>query len=341
MINATQDEIMSKWPKEWNVPLVSIRSITYNHEPYISQALDGFLMQKTDFPFEIVVHDDASTDKTADIIRAYEKKYPQIIKPIYEIENQYSKNDGSIGRKMNPLLTGKYIAFCEGDDFWIDPQKLQKQVDFLENNPDYGMCYTDFNIFTQKNNATQYSCFANQPQKYPTEYSLQGWIENAGYVAPMTWVVRRELWFDAAKQSVKSPDGTFVLFAFFLFHSKVFCLKNETTATYRVLEESAVHSKSLEKLYTRMKSLHLAKRNVAILYLKNNELTDALKTINRKYYRIGLKLFVAMNDAEEIEASYKWVTATKSQMLLRIISRIRLLRFLYNKTYRLYLKRRT
>lgn len=112
-------------------PLVSISCITYNHVSYIRQCLDGFLMQKTDFPFEIVVHDDASTDKTAEIVREYEKKYPNIIKPIYELENQYSKPGISINDITFPYLRGKYIALCEGDDYWIDENKLQMQVDFL------------------------------------------------------------------------------------------------------------------------------------------------------------------------------------------------------------------
>lgn len=142
MIDRTEEEIM----REWGVdnpdnPLVSVRCITYNHEPYIAQALDGFLMQKTNFPFEVIVHDDASTDRTADIVREYEKKYPKIIKAIYQTENQYSKWDGSIGRIMNAACKGKYIALCEGDDYWIDENKLQMQVDFLEKNPEYTMCF--------------------------------------------------------------------------------------------------------------------------------------------------------------------------------------------------------
>lgn len=116
-------------------PLVVIRCITYNHEPYIKDALEGFLMQKTDFPFVAIVHDDASTDNTAGIVREYAEKYPDIIFPIFETKNQYSKRDGSLGEIMKTAqdATGaKYIAFCEGDDYWTDPLKLQKQVDILE-----------------------------------------------------------------------------------------------------------------------------------------------------------------------------------------------------------------
>ena len=117
MINISQEEIMQNWGVEnSDNPLVSVRCITYNHEFYIGQALDGFLMQKTNFPFEVIVHDDASTDKTADIIHQYEIKYPKLIKPIYEKENQWSKHDGSLSRIVNFDCKGKYIAFCEVDD---------------------------------------------------------------------------------------------------------------------------------------------------------------------------------------------------------------------------------
>ena len=129
--------------------MVTIRCLAYNHEPYIRQCLDGFVMQKTNFRFEAVVHDDASTDGTADIIREYAAKYPDIIKPIFETENQYSKRDGSLRRMMNAHMRGKYIAICEGDDYWTDPLKLQKQVDFLETHPDYSMSSHGFNKLFQ------------------------------------------------------------------------------------------------------------------------------------------------------------------------------------------------
>lgn len=135
MIKKTEEEISRNWNK--NLPLVSIMCTTYNQEKYISQCLDGFLMQETSFPFEVIVHDDASTDKTAEIIRNYEMRYPNLIKPIYEIENQYSKHDGSLDRIIDSHLKGKYIAYCEGDDYWCDSNKLQKQFEFLESHDDY------------------------------------------------------------------------------------------------------------------------------------------------------------------------------------------------------------
>lgn len=123
------------------VPIVSICCITYNHAPYIRQCLDGFLMQKTNFAFEVLIHDDCSTDGTTEIIKEYEKLHPEIIRAIYEEENQWVKGRRGSALFNYPRAKGKYIAMCEGDDYWIDPLKLQKQVDFLENNSDYSMCF--------------------------------------------------------------------------------------------------------------------------------------------------------------------------------------------------------
>lgn len=124
-----------------NNVIVTIRCLVYNHEPYLRQCLEGFVMQKTNFRFEAIVHDDASTDGSAAIIKEYAEKYPDIIKPILEKENQYSKHDGSLRKIMDSHTRGKYIAYCEGDDYWIDPLKLQKQVDFLEEHPECSMCF--------------------------------------------------------------------------------------------------------------------------------------------------------------------------------------------------------
>lgn len=133
------------WP-EGTVPLVSICCITYNHERFIRECLDGFLMQETTFPVEILIHDDASTDKTADIIREYESKYPKLMKPIYQVENQYSQ-----GCKPNiyfnfPRAKGKYIATCDGDDFWVHPNKLQIQIEFIKETTDCSLCFHDSNV---------------------------------------------------------------------------------------------------------------------------------------------------------------------------------------------------
>ena len=119
---------------------VSVLCNTYNHGPYIREALESFVTQKTNFDFEVLIHDDASTDNTAEIIREYEAKFPDIIKPIYQTENQYSQKISYSALYQLPRIKGKYVAFCEGDDYWIDPLKLQKQFDALEAHPEIDMC---------------------------------------------------------------------------------------------------------------------------------------------------------------------------------------------------------
>lgn len=133
--------------------LVAIQSLVYNHEPYLRDCFEGFVMQKTNFRFVAIVHEDCSTDHSADIIREYEAKYPEIFRPIYETENQWSKSDGSLGRIMNAAIddTGaKYIAICEGDDYWTDSYKLQKQVDFMEAHPECTVTFHRYDILRQE-----------------------------------------------------------------------------------------------------------------------------------------------------------------------------------------------
>lgn len=128
------------WKKQISTPKISICCITYNHENYIADALDSFLLQKTDFPFEIIIRDDASTDNTAEIIKTYEKKFPNIIKPIYETINGFSRGIRPLPATFE-YAKGEYIAVCEGDDMWNDPLKLQKQIDFLDANQEYVITY--------------------------------------------------------------------------------------------------------------------------------------------------------------------------------------------------------
>jgi glycosyltransferase involved in cell wall biosynthesis len=149
------------------IPLVSIICPAYNHEKFIAQALDGFVMQKTNFPFEIIVHDDASTDGTARIMRDYEEKYPHLFKNIYQSENQFSKNIMSVSLILFKASKGKNIACCEGDDYWTDPYKLQKQVDFLEQNPDYVACFHDVKVLLPNGDLVE-DTITSVPAQYET-----------------------------------------------------------------------------------------------------------------------------------------------------------------------------
>lgn len=146
MIARTEQEIMESWIGDIQKPEVSICCTAYNHEKYIKEALNGMLMQISDFPFEIIVHDDASTDETVTIIKEYMNKFPNIIKPIFQTENQWSK-----GNRIMPIVfkhaKGNYIALCEGDDYWTDENKLQIQIDEMKKYPE---CEISFHYAVKK-----------------------------------------------------------------------------------------------------------------------------------------------------------------------------------------------
>ena len=174
-------------------PLVSVLCLAYNHEAYIRQTLEGFVMQKTDFPFEVIVHDDASTDGTAAVIREFESRYPEIIKPIYQKENQYSKPDTPIMKTfLYPKARGKYFAICDGDDQFTDPDKLQRQADFLEAHPDYSICVHRARL--HREGRAQEEDFL-----YPAEESDRDFereevmVRGAGLFATNSFLMRREV----------------------------------------------------------------------------------------------------------------------------------------------------
>lgn len=154
--------------------LVSICCITYNQAAFIRSCLDGFIMQKTNFNFEILIHDDASTDDTQSIIREYEEKYPRLIKPIYQTENRYSKGERISVKYNYPRVKGKYIAFCEGDDYWIDSDKLQKQVDYLENHTEASLVFSNCYVENEKNERSLY--FSPNKQVYTKSDLLEGFM---------------------------------------------------------------------------------------------------------------------------------------------------------------------
>lgn len=204
--------------------MLAISCLAYNHEPYIRQCLEGFVMQKTDFKFVAIVHDDASTDGTAAIVREYAEKYPDIIKPIYETENQYSKHDGTLGKIMEQATgaTGcKYIALCEGDDFWINPHKLQSQVDFLEQNPEYSMCFHGVHELLSDGRVVT-DIYKHLKQK---DYTAKELFER--WTVPTCSVVVKA---DTLRLKPKDPRfivGDVVLFVTCATHGKTYCFADK------------------------------------------------------------------------------------------------------------------
>ncbi len=211
MPQRTEQEIMRNW-KYMDPPLVSVCCITYNHEPYIRDAIEGFLMQETDFPFEVIIHDDASTDKTAEIVREYAEQYPQIIKPIFQTENQYSKGVGVSATYVWPRAQGEYIALCEGDDYWTDPKKLQVQANYLQKDHKCTFCF--HNAYLKLTNTTENqrlvvpwmpenrSFFKENENYYSAgELQLLGFIPTASFFFPKYVIDNLPDWF------LKAPVG--------------------------------------------------------------------------------------------------------------------------------------
>jgi len=215
-------------------PLVSIVCTTYNHELYIEQTLDSFVLQQCSFPIEIIVHDDASTDGTAEIIRKYANTYPNLIRPILQTENQYSQGVDIWEYLFTKEAKGKYIAICEGDDFWTDPQKLQKQIDFLENNSDCGLVYSKAMCYIQKTGKFKGTVGGEY-------YSFENLLINNA-VPTLTVVLRKDLSVQYFQEVRPSEQcwllGDWPMWLWFARNSNLHYL-DIVTATYRILQESA------------------------------------------------------------------------------------------------------
>jgi len=219
--------------------MVSIVCEAYNHEPYLRDCLEGFVMQKTDFPIEILIHDDASTDKSAVIIREYESKYPSLFKPIYQKENQYSKGISIWSKYQLPRAKGKYIAFCEGDDYWIDPYKLQKQVDFLESHLEYDLCCSASKVYNQSKQSFDGTKGSALCESYET------CIQGTNDINTASVLVRQTAWQKCVKEisSFLPKDLIFdtAYWYWFAYHKKTKYMP-EPMAVYRVLANSACHT---------------------------------------------------------------------------------------------------
>ena len=272
-------------------PLVSINCMTYNHKAFIRQCLDGFMMQKCSFDFEVLIHDDASTDGTQDIIREYEVKYPDIIKPIYQKENQYSKGIDPSLKYNAPRIKGKYIALCEGDDYWTDPYKLQKQVDFLESHPDYVMCSHRFNQYIQDKNLLE-------EEKNLTfqgaDYDLKNLIGGKWLTQTLTVMYRRSA-LDLKEYESYGMSMDIILFYALLKNGKGYCFP-DIMATYRlhgggVWSEVSLNQRRLIEFRARLAIYNVEHSDMAAMFL----LYQFAKAMSRvwilKQWRMIIKVF--------------------------------------------------
>jgi glycosyltransferase involved in cell wall biosynthesis len=206
----------------------SVLIITYNHEKFISQAIDSILMQQTDFDYEIVIGEDCSTDSTRDIVLAYQDKYPDKIKALLPERN--------LGMQENFFQTfkachGQYIAMCEGDDFWTDPHKLQKQVDFLDNNSEFSICFHKVQVL--ENNQLKDDYIAQTPATVSTILDLA----NGNYIHTPSCMFRNNISNTIGSSFFKSPLGDYYLHIMNAQYGKIYYI-DECMAVYRVHENS-------------------------------------------------------------------------------------------------------
>lgn len=212
-----------------NQILVSIVCNAFNQEKYIADAIDSFLIQSTDFDFEILIHDDCSTDDTANIIKTYQKKYPSLIKTIIQTENQYSKGF-KVTRINSERARGKYIALCEGDDYWTDPLKLQKQIDYLEKNQEVTLCVHGASIIDAKTNKQlDILVPSNRSRYFTTDEIIFG---GGGLFATNSMVFRREDFKTIPDFYDRSKVGDYPLTVYLSLLGKVYFM-NEIMSAYR------------------------------------------------------------------------------------------------------------
>ena len=210
--------------------VVSILCLCYNHEPFIRDCLDGILMQKTNFKFEVIIHDDASTDKSASIIKEYEEKYPDIIKPIYQTENQYSKGVNISKTFLHPRVKGKYIAVCECDDYWVDSEKLQKQYDFLETHPECVGCVGGAKIIYYANNNPPTYNFPTEKSRYVT--TEEALLYGSGYPTATFFFRASQLTENDISEGLKLSFGDYVRILNLALHGKIYSF-HEVFSVYR------------------------------------------------------------------------------------------------------------
>lgn len=254
-------------------PIVSVHMLTYNHESCIAEAIEGVINQKANFLFELVIGEDCSTDNTRKIVLDYQRRFPHIIKVI--------KSDDNVGMLSNSLrttkaCTGKYLAYCEGDDYWHNPNKLQIQVDFLEKNANYGMVHSNANLFnTSSGKLTEsYLKLSLDLDDANAYFEI---LTNTRRVVTATVCVRRNLLVEILQNNPECTNEQFLMgdLQVWLELSHVSRVKyfTEALATYNFLEESATQSKDPIKLLRFEKSF----KDVIQLYLEKYKCPDEVK----------------------------------------------------------------
>jgi len=209
-------------------PLVTVETVTYNHAGFIRQCIEGVLMQKTSFPFEYIIGEDCSTDNTREICQEYAQKYPERIKLITSESNVGSRQNHE---RTSRAARGKYIAVCEGDDYWTDPEKLQKQVDFLEQHPDYTMCCHASRIIVEGDESkTEIYHAADSDRTFTVEDFLEPVSKN--FIRTESVVLRKDVLRSFPDWIRKMAVGDYPLFLLLAYHGKIWYI-DQVMSVYR------------------------------------------------------------------------------------------------------------
>jgi glycosyltransferase involved in cell wall biosynthesis len=303
MLSKTEEKIMQNWKGDRNMPLVSICTATYNHEKYIAEALDSFLMQETNFPFEILVRDDCSTDKTAKIVKRYAEQYPQLIKPLLEKENIYSKGINPMS-KLYKIARGKYIALCEGDDYWSDSLKLQKQVDFLEKNCDYCMVHTNHDVL--KNEQIKKS--VKKRDSIPVG-DVKEQLLYANFISTLTTCMQKSKLEEVLPMINNSYEmGDLPIWMALSQISKIGYLE-DSTAVYRHVDNSVSHSVNPLKHFNFIKSAFQLKYDFINQYEYKPK---TIKRVNEKYAKYLFKYAIILDEPNVIDDFLLFCSKNKS-----------------------------
>lgn len=311
-----------------DIPLLSVRLMTYNHEPFIAQAIEGCLMQKTNFPFEIVIGDDFSTDNTLAIAKKYEQENPEKIRVLKRtVGDEYWKKRQKIGRYQNFIdilenCKGKYIALLDGDDYWTDPKKLQKQVDFLEKYDEYSFCCHAFQKVNSNKSIIQDVNLEIQ-EKFPSGLRIcKDDIYNQWIAKSLTLVFKSNDLKISLKNQIMLTD--FIL-VYYLLKSKPGYWLNINAGNYRVHDSNIYFNldnlKKREFTYLTLKVL--ARSNKDDLFLKKSRIIS-----NQRI----LKFLVQPNRLEDIK--FCKIISFSFKLLLNYENKIEAIKFLYKSIYK-------
>ena len=231
-------------------PFVSIICTVFNKEPWLKKTIDSFLVQQTEFAIEIILVDDASSDGSRSIIQDYQANYPNLIRAFYQDENQgIAKTWVAICKEAR----GKYIARCDGDDFWLEPLKLQKQVDLLESKPDCKWSNTDFDIYDEHGNFVSKAGFANHT--IPLADTYEKMLATRGFTMASTWLVDRDLMLEVNQElDLTTSDDTFNL-QLELFQRTSLAYLDEATVAYTINQGSDSRPRDFRQLERRFHKL--------------------------------------------------------------------------------------